>query len=178
MICILFNCRLTIESRQTLQTVITDLKDRGVRDITILLSCEGGQIYQALEFRKFIKADCGDISFTVINIDKVLSSGTILFLSFNKNSRQYLKGAKFHFHAAFKDDGELTKDDIDRLSSFNEQQIEVLSEETTMAVLEIRDFIDNNKERNILDEEIEKFGFAQKIDELTINSKVLCIRCG
>jgi ATP-dependent protease ClpP protease subunit len=168
----LFAGRVTTDSVNNLIIGISTALNKGAKEVTVLMSSRGGEIYPSISFNEFAVKNFHSRNVRCINIGDVYSSCSILFLSFEKGNRFNIPGTSFMVHSV-----KNGTDDIEKqkhISDFNDKQISILGATTLLDQHHnINNIFGSGNDFYVEGDDIKTWGFAEPIESYTITSSTI-----
>lgn len=162
-------------NRMVLQFEIWEGLRQGYDPINILFASVGGQIFQALEFYKYIKDLKPNVN--IFNIGEVRSASIIVFLAFD--NRYYFPNSKFHMHSVrLKEGADKTEEKIKQNSIFTAEMISII--ESTIQIEQSKMNVIKTTEDDIwleTQEEIEGSGIAKPYNKQFDPNTFVVVHC-
>jgi ATP-dependent protease ClpP protease subunit len=122
-------CRINQINRIKLEFEINYAIGKNPEEINLLFATQGGEIYEALLFYKFIQEINYPIN--IFNIGEINSCGIIIFLAFK--NRYFLPSSKFLLHSVrLINDAMITEEKISKSIEFNNEMLEIIVRETLL----------------------------------------------
>lgn len=155
--------RINYPNRLGLEIQISMALDNGSDEVHILFGSQGGEIFQALEFYKFITNLPNDkkAKLQIHSCGPIQSSAVVFFLSFD--NRYVSDNSSFMLHKVrLENVATLTDDKQKNIDYFNSQMLDIITSKATLNQTEIDSLRETYDELNLTSEIAIQKNFGQK----------------